>query len=559
MNQPNPSTAMAVAIIDEFVRAGVRLAVISPGSRSGALAIAAASHPGLETRIVTDERSAGFHALGHAKCAATPALAICTSGSAPAHYLPAVIEADMSLTPLIVLSSDRPAELHGIGANQTIDQADLFGSKVRGSGQLEAADAAWDQNDEWRSTVARLSALTRGVGGKPGPVHLNVAFREPTVPISDDGRTAVAEYQFDVSGKPDGAVWVRYPAPTSPVVPVGLDPTSKGLILAGEGTYDRSGLIDQGARLGWPVVATAMSGLRGEEVVGNYHDLLVSGIPERLRPDLVYVVGAIGPSQRLESLASATTTEIRVDHWGRRLDPSSTATEVLHTDPVATLREFTGDPDPGWAESWHAADRLIRSSIVVDDHLSGPAVAAALNEVDWATLVVASSLAIRDVDARLSRAGRVIANRGASGIDGFVSTALGVASAEVRVLGLTGDLAFLHDANGFLADPRGDLVVVVVDNDGGGLFDLLPQARHAPGYERLFVAPHGRDLEDVARLHRLDYARVATCAELVDASKRGLDSGGLHMIHVVLDRNTDLQTRHRIDDAARDALRSADL
>lgn len=554
MSQPNPSTAMARALIDEMARGGVRLAVVSPGSRSAALAIAAAEHPGLETRVVIDERSAGFFALGRAKATGEPAMVISTSGTAPANYLPAVVEADMSLTPLLVLSADRPAELRGVGANQTIDQNRLYGSKVRRFHQIRAPGHG-DLNDYWRCAAADAAARARGAGGRPGPVHLNVAFREPTVAVSDDGRTLSATYPHQIEGREGGGPWLLFDLPEAP------DPREPGpvdagrpLLVLGEGAYDRDGCLSFAERSGWPVLATALSGLRGRGTVSAYHHLFAGGIPPSLRPDLTVVVGAVGPSPRLESLIGAASINIRVDRWGRRLDPERTATHVIHADPVTLLEEFAGiAADPEWAGLWQKAERLARSAIeeviTSTPHQSGASAVHALNSVPWASLVAGSSLPIREVDAHLTREGIVVANRGASGIDGFVSTARGVATAGTATVAVMGDLTLWHDQNGLLAEDRDDLVMVVLDNQGGGLFDSLPQAEHAPQYERLFVTPPHRDLEALARLHGINALTVSSGDELIDAVSSGIDAGGLRLVRVPVDRKADLETRNALDDA----------
>ena len=254
---------MARAVVDELSRGGVDLVVISPGSRSAALAIAASEHPQLETRVVLDERSAAFHALGRAKATGFPAAVLSTSGTAPANYFPAIVEADMSLTPLVVLSADRPMELRGVGANQTIDQTRLFGEKVRFFTDVEAPGSDANLNESWRSTVSEAVARALGQGDRPGPVHLNLAFGEPTVPVADDGRTLVSEYPFAIDGRAAGAPWIdpaiRVPGPAD----LHLVGSSRGLIIAGEGDYDRGGVMQAAETPGWPVLATALSGIRG--------------------------------------------------------------------------------------------------------------------------------------------------------------------------------------------------------------------------------------------------------------------------------------------------------
>lgn len=545
MTHPNPSTALARVVMDELAHQGVDTVVISPGSRSGALAIAAAQHPDIETRVVIDERSAAFHALGAAKASRRPVAAVATSGSAPANFFPAVVEADMSCVPLLVISADRPAELQGIGANQTIDQRGLFGAKVRRFEGIEAPDAFVDRNEDWRRTVAGLVAISRG--STPGPVHLNVRFREPTVPVTDDGRARSEEYPFDT---PRIDLDLFEDAPGDDELP-----TLSGercLIVAGDGDYDRQAVAERAEELGWPILATALSGMRGGRVVSAYHHLMSGGLPAELVPDVVVAIGAIGPSQRLEALVASAAIQVRIDRWGRTIDPTRSATHVLRGSVVGLLDRATPSPDSGWHAVWDQANADCRSKLrsLLGDApaMSGAGVVSALNDVEWGSLVAASSLPIREVDAHVDRPGKVFANRGASGIDGFVSTALGIASRRPRVLAMAGDLSVLHDSNGFLHDGQIDLTIVVVDNRGGGLFDSLPQAEHAPDFERLFVTPPGRSLEDLARFHGLGFDEAADPKTLRKIAEESLGKSGVDLIRVPVDRGADLALRAQLDE-----------
>ena len=544
MTHPNPSTALARVVMDELVNHGVELVVISPGSRSGALAIAASESPDLATRVVIDERSAAFHALGVARSARRPVAVVSTSGSAPANYLPAVVEADMSCVPLVVVSADRPADLQGIGANQTIDQIGLFGAKVRKSESIEAPDSSVDRNEGWRRTVATLLAASGG--SPPGPVHLNVRFGEPTVPVTDDGRTRGEEYPFDTPRIDLGRSRGEGESDATPTLPSG-----RGLVVAGDGDYDREALARRARELGWPILATALSGMRGSEVISNYHHILSDGLASDLAPDLVVAVGSVGPSQRLETLAESAETQVRIDRWGRTINPTRTATHVLRGDVLELLDGVPTAHDSAWLTGWEKAAAETRARIGAalgaTGAMSGPRIVMALNDVAWEGMVVASSLPIRDVDAHLQRGGPVFANRGASGIDGFVSTALGVASRVPRTVALAGDLSLLHDSNGFLNDGDIDLTLVVMDNNGGGLFDTLPQAKHAPDFERLFVTPPGRDLEDLARFHRLGYEETGDSRALTDVVGASLERPGVDLIRVPVDRSADLEIRAQLD------------
>ena len=547
--------------MDELTRGGVKLFVISPGSRSAALAIAAAEHANAETTVVLDERSAAFHALGRAKASRSPTAVIATSGTAPANYLPAVVEADLSLVPLILLSADRPEELRGVGANQTIDQVNLYGDRVRLFNDIQAPghSGGEDLNEHWRGVASASVAASLGHSNRPGPTHINIAFREPTVPVSDDGRTIVDKYRYPISGREDGERWLPEASrqPSLAQFDVGYHP--RGVVIAGEGVYDRPRLLQVADDLGWPVLATAQSGMRGEKVVSSYHHLLAHGVPPFLIPEMVYAIGAIGPSERLEDLVASANVRIRVDYWGSHIDPRRNATHVVRAEPVAALEQFqpTGRDDRRWVEKWFDADDAMRTALakVIDKQTSstGAAIARSLNQAGWETLVVSSSLPIREIDAHLSRSGDVIANRGASGIDGFVSTALGVASTRKRTVALVGDLGLLHDSNAFLSDSHEDLVIVVVDNAGGGLFDRLPQARHAPSYERLFVAPQGRDLAHLSKFHHLHYSEVSEVSELPQVVGSRLDTSGLSLVRVPVSRAVDLEMSRQLDDVVKAA------
>lgn len=552
MTQANPSTALARVVIDELARNGVAFIVLSPGSRSGALAIAAMEHETAVVRVVIDERSAAFHALGRVKATGLPAAVISTSGTAPANHLPAIVEADMALAPLVAISADRPSELRGVGANQTIDQVGIFGAKVRYSVDIEAPGADQDSNQEWRRVVSEAVSSSLGANGRPGPVHLNIAFREPTVPVTDDGRSSSTPYTHPIDGAPDGGPWLRFELPVPPEPQIEIPASSRGLVIAGDGAYDRSGLLATATGLGWPVLATALSGLRGQGTSSCYHHLFAAGIPEHMQPDVVVAVGGIGPSERLEHLITSARLRFRVDASGRTIDPGRNATSVVHADPVRVLGATVGGSgDEAWVQGWESVDAETRR--MIEDYIgglvwpTGAGVATALNSAEWDSLVVASSLPIREVDAHLTRPGRVLANRGASGIDGFVSTALGISSVDAGVVAVSGDLSLLHDGNGFITDADHDMVMVVIDNKGGGLFDSLPQAAHAPHFERAFITPPGRRLDRLASFHDLGYSEIEDVTELPALIADRREAGGVQLIRIPVDRQWDLATRRALD------------
>lgn len=555
MTHANPSSAIAWVIVDELARCGVARAVISPGSRSTALVLALNASVEFETVVQIDERSAGFRALGISAACGHPGLAVTTSGSAVANLLPAVVEAERSATPLILLTADRPAEMVRRRTNQTMDQESVFSGFLRGRFQLGPAVDVEGEPDDWRTAVSSAVAVANGRDGAPGPVQINVAFEEPTVPVADDGRSKAVPYAAD-TGRRESRPGKRTTELSA--VPVGVSPGERSLVIAGRGDYDATALVAVCRSAGIPILATALSGARGVGTVSGYHHILVDGVPEGLEPDWVYVVGQPGPSDRLAAVMKAGTPVVHTDRWGLFSDISGTMTASLQSDPVELLKRYAADQERGWSDLWTATDGAVRDALDLvlsgSDQPTGPGIARSLDEVDWLALVVASSLPIRDVDSHLTRSGWVFSNRGLSGIDGFNSTALGVASCRPGTVAVTGDLAFLHDSNAFLTDQMPSAVFLVVDNGGGGLFDLLPQAQHAPDFERLFVTPPERDLSVLAGFHGLGFSRVESVAEVVPELKRAMESEGVDVVKVAVDRQEDLAMRRALDGAARKVL-----
>jgi 2-succinyl-5-enolpyruvyl-6-hydroxy-3-cyclohexene-1-carboxylate synthase len=326
--------------------------------------------------------------------------------------------------------------------------------------------------------------------------------------------------------------------------------------VVGEGDFDRIALHEAIGRLRWPMLATAASGLRGSDAITTYHHLLVEEVPPSLRPGMVVTVGRVGPSDRIGRLTELDVPQIQIDRWGSWNDPRRHATRLLQSDPVATLESVASSADGSLLAAWADANARMREAL--DERIdgegaaSGPLVAKGLNGVGYGRLVVASSMPVRDVDAHTVHDGPVFANRGASGIDGFVSTALGAASLGGRTLALAGDLSMLHDAGGLVSDGKGDVVFAVIDNGGGGLFDLLPPAEHAPSFERLFVTPHRLDLAAVAAAYRIEAAVVDDPTALTDVLVGSLHQGGRRMVIVPVERETDLKLRRALDDTARE-------
>jgi 2-succinyl-5-enolpyruvyl-6-hydroxy-3-cyclohexene-1-carboxylate synthase len=601
----NPSTAQATVLIDELSRCGLREAVVAPGSRSAALALAlfdastasgsGPPGPALRLHVRIDERSAAFLALGLAKSSGRPVAVVCTSGTAAAHFHAAVIEADESGVPLIVLTADRPPELRWTGTNQTIDQVKLYGGAVRWSCDVGVAEAAPGQAGYWRSLACRAWALASGAAGElPGPVHLNLPFREPVVPDrpwldrpwldrpgpdlpGPDGAGAPdGRWPDSLAGRPGGQPWTAFAEPPRTGAGVLQLPwTERGVIVCGDGSYDPEPLVRLAEAAGWPLLAEPSSNARrGAAAVPAYQHLLDS--PEFAavhRPDLIVSAGRPGLSRGQLAFLRGPGDGRPVRHVvlaqgsGRWADPARSATDV------AGAIRLTGEPadragprDPaqaGWLAAWlgagtaarRAADALLDES----DALSEPRLARDLGALlpDGALLWAGSSLPVRDLDRQLTpRPGlRVLASRGASGIDGLVSSAMGAALAHQAdgggpAVALLGDLALLHDAAGLVLgpeEPRPDLCLIVVNNDGGGIFSGLEQAAFPAPFERVFGTPHGTDLRQLAAAVGLPYRRVGRAADLPGAVSA---QAGLRLVEVRTDRAAGTALRSALGRAA---------
>ena len=584
----NPSTAFATVFTDELVRCGLREAVLAPGSRSAPLALAfhdrstAGSPAGaaLRLHVRIDERSAAFLALGLAKASRRPVALVCTSGTAAAHFHPAVIEADESGVPLLVLTADRPPELRGTGANQTIDQLKLYGSAARWFCEAGVPEARPGMAGYWRSLACRAwAAASGGAGGFPGPVHVNVPLRDPLVPDADapaDDASAAA-WPEPVDGRRDGAPWTSFPGPPGAAWPGAAEPApvdwaERGVVVCGDGDYDAGPLLELAEAAGWPVLAEPSSNARrGPNALTAYGYLLdTPGFVARHRPDVIVSAGRPGLSRGQLAFLRGSPGPVPPRHVvlaqgpGRWADPARTATCV-----VAGVRLAGPAPEPGpasaWLASWRRADAAARRAAdAVLDAAEAPAeprlardLAAALP--DGALLWAASSLPVRDLDLHMTpRAGvRVLASRGASGIDGLVSSAIGAALAHQAAGGglavaLLGDLAFLHDAPGLLLgadEPRPDLCLVVVNNDGGGIFSDLEQAALPGPFERVFGTPHGARIDGLAGAAGLPYARLERAADLPQV----LDGRGLRVVEVRTERAAGAGLRAALRTAARSA------
>lgn len=500
--------AFCATVVDEWIRGGLTHAVIAPGSRSTPLAVALAARPEVEVKVVLDERSAGFVALGVGLATGRAAVVVTTSGSAVGHLVPAAIEAHHARVPLLLATADRPWEAMDVRAPQTIDQLRLFDGLTRFSAAPGVPEDA--SRSAWRSLASRALLETRTNRSGAGPVHLNLAFREPLLPAG-----AVEPEP----GRADGQPWHRVDGAPAGLTPLGL-PGRRGLVVAGAGALPL-GTLHQ---LGWPILADPRSGARvpHARTVGAADALLRdSSFAEAHRPDVVLHTGEPWASRIVnEWLANTGAEHVVLDPDGVWPDPARVAGRVVRGQVSPAAEEAT---EAGWVEAWTAAEaaaqRAIDAVLTGDEHCASESATvrqryAALGDDD--VLFVASSMPVRDLEwFGAPREGvTVLSNRGANGIDGLVSTAAGVAWASPHrsVTALLGDLAYLHDIGGTrVSEKLENLHVVVLDNNGGAIFDFLPQSTglDSDTFTRLFTTPHDLDLATVGNVEVVRFAAGA--------------------------------------------------
>lgn len=547
----NPAPAFATTFVDQLWLSGVRHACLAPGSRSAPLAMALARQGRIRLWVHIDERSCSFFALGLAKATETTVAILCTSGTAAAEFHPAVIEADLSRTPLLVLTADRPPELREVGANQAVDQARIYGSAVRWFFDPGPPADGPEAAAGWRRLAARAVAETRAA--EPGPVHLNLPLREPLV--GEPGETVAP------TGEPALRVLRAPSPPTSEQISLAwaaLNAARRPVLVAGE-MREGGALAAAAFRLGIPVLAEPTSQLRRPGAIASSDALLRDRrFAATHAPDLVIRLGAQPTSKPLfQWLAASGARTLLVDEAGWR-DPDLAATDLLRCDAGALLGELaeTTAERSSWLEEWRRADAAaqagLEAGLAAAPLFEGSAVRELARQLPAGTDVFAgSSMPIRDVDSfwpAVDGGGRLIANRGASGIDGLVSTGLGAgAGSGRRNVVLLGDLSLYHDMNGLWAIRRHALksLVVVLDNDGGGIFSFLPQARHEDVFEEVFGTPLGLRLEEVARLYGLPFSSVSDKEGLPAALSAALAEPGPGLLAVRFGR-PDSVAAHRL-------------
>jgi 2-succinyl-5-enolpyruvyl-6-hydroxy-3-cyclohexene-1-carboxylate synthase len=593
---PNRNVLWAETLVDELAAGGLEAACISPGSRSTPLTMAFAAHDDVSVFSILDERSAAFFALGRARRTGEPTALVCTSGTAAANYHPAMIEASQARVPLLALTADRPPELRDSGANQTVDQEQLYGSAVRWYRDLPEPEATPRKLRRLRTDAAR--ALAETTGTPAGPVQLNCPFRKPLEPVDVPGDVPVDWDEGDErasEGRP-GRAYVQTTQGRPTLANDRLDALAStvadaaaGLVVAGPAdpvdvpreAYAPA-LAELGATAGFPVLADALSTVRygphvaTAPVVGAY-DGYVEALLDVVQPDVVLRFGASPTSKPLrKALAARDVRQVLVDPAGEWRDAEFATDALVAADPTHVARGVTERLDEGSeVEDSAGVDRALamddaftraveraREDDAVDAFEGAVLADAVANAPGPATVVVSNSMPVRDVDrfaGATDSAVTVLANRGASGIDGVTSTALGAGSAtDDDLVYVTGDLAFYHDMNGLLSLSRCDVdaTVVVVNNDGGGIFHELPIARFDPPFTEQFQTPHGLDFEPACELYDVPFERVDV-DEFAAAYRDAIADPGSHVLEVAFDAAESHDARSTVTEVARETARDA--
>ena len=575
MTDPNRNTLWARVLVDELAAAGVDAVCVSPGSRSTPLTVAVDRHDDIRILSHLDERSSAYFALGRARRTGAVTPLVCTSGTAAANYHPAVIEAAQSRVPMLLLTADRPPELRDSGANQTIDQEKLYGDAVRWYRDVAEPEATPRKLRSLRTTAAR--AVARATGTPAGPVHLNLPFRKPLEPTPVEGDVPPDLPEITVDSREGAFVDTTQGTPE-------LDDdalrdlaasisVSRGLLVVGPA--DSPGVDPEAVAAfahagGFPVLADPLSGVRyggvvrTTPVIGGYDGYLGERVREAWPdPEVVLRVGASPTSKPLRQyLAAVDAEQYVIDPAAGWREAEFTATDLVVADPTRLLarlsRLLSGPGGDDWRQRWTDADAAHAAALGESDRFCEGRILADVVELapDPSTLFVSNSMPVRDLDrfgAPTTASLTALGNRGASGIDGITSTALGAGSATTDDLTLvTGDLAYYHDMNGLAALRRCgvDATIVLLNNDGGGIFHMLPIEAYDPPFTSQFVTPHGLDFEPTGDLYDLSFARVdgGDRNEFRDAYTEATMSDGSHVIEV----RTDAESSHRVRERLRE-------
>ena len=579
---PDPArwnTLWGTWIVDELLRCGVDGFCLSPGSRCTPLTLAVARHPVARSIVHFDERGAAYFALGWAKASGRPVALICTSGTAAANYLPAIVEASQACVPLILLTADRPPELTDAGANQAIDQSQMFANYVRWQFALPCPDASFDR----RALLTTIDhAAFRARRSPAGPIHINCPFREPFLSSDERGDAEPARVGSDP--------YTQYVSSTSGLSPVDeqqltdvINSACRGLIVVGklQDLDESRAVLDLARRLRWPVFPDIASGLRlgvvDDFVIPYYDQLLLSpGFRTFCAPDVVLQFGTPVTSKRLLEYLAAVDAKAHMlvaDHPFRH-DPIHRLTLRIDADVAACCRHIEPRRNPAQDRAWlqrlckcnATAQAAIHMALGDTDALNEPRVAQLISENVPAegALFLGNSMPIRDMDMYASPGGArapVVANRGASGIDGTVATAAGYAHATGKpVTAVIGDLALLHDLNSLalLKQTAAPVILVVINNRGGGIFSFLPVASVTGHFDRFFATPHDFSFQHPASWFGLAYSAPTTPDAFRRAYREALQARAPSLIEVRVDRQENVCLHRALQDAVLAALQDVE-
>jgi len=579
----NPAYIYASAFVDELQRAGVRNVVICPGSRSTPLAIAFAAQPAIRTWMHVDERSAAYFGLGMSKQLHQPVALLCTSGTAAANFLPAVVEAKLTHVPLLVLTADRPHELRDNGAPQSIDQNRLYGTYAKWFVEVALPEATNAALRYIRTIAVRAAALSQAIPA--GPVHLNFPFREPLTPepIPDQPLPQVTQRDLIAwQGRSNNAPYVEVRTtlpgvPTVTTIAYLMDlvhRARRGLIIVGPNDDPplAEPLAQLAQHLGYPILADPLSQLRcGDHdqsmILSSYDAFLrIDSFIESAQPELVLRFGAMPTSKPalLYLKRYASCPLVVIDGNGGWEEPTQLASELIHSDPSAlcqsllNILEQSGESrekqppvSQEWITMWQDADRVTRQAIQAAIQVFTELANLGL---DGITLYAGNSMPVRDLDTFFwptRERIRMMGNRGASGIDGVVSSALGASAGAGQnrpTILVLGDLSFFHDLNGLLVARLHELnlTIVLINNDGGGIFSFLPQAAYPEHFERLFGTPTGLDFRLAVQMYGGQYQKVESWEQFRKGVRWGLNTGGLHVIEVTTERASNVKMHRQL-------------
>lgn len=560
-------TRYVASFVDELVQVGVTEAIVSPGSRSTPMAILMAEHPDMNVTINIDERSSAFYALGVAKATKKPVAILCTSGTAAANYFPAIVEAYYSRVPLIVLTADRPHELRDVGAPQAIDQNQLYGNHAKWFVEMALPEDSEQMLAYVRTMAGRAAGTAQSAPA--GPVHLNFPFREPLIPnLGLDhlwGTSKMAKKNVNVVvGKP--TMDEEQAQLISDVVSEKL----KGIIVCGSHGNSEFGhdVANLAETLQFPILADPLSQLRSgthpkSYILDGYDAFLRNEeFREAYKPDIIIRFGAMPVSKSLLQYIQKqkNTPQIVVDGDGGWRDPTLSATDMVYCDEIefcqAITKRIQKRSDNGWISSWIKINEIVKENINAvhqEETLFEGKVFTELQEIlpNGSTLFVGNSMPIRDLDTFFINNEKLIhalGNRGANGIDGLVSTAMGISSQNEHTVLVIGDLSFYHDLNGLLAAKHHHLnsTIVLINNDGGGIFSFLPQSQEEKHFEKLFGTPIGLDYEHVVKMYGGKFTSVENWAEFRKAISTSLNGKGLHVVEVKTDRQENVMIHRKM-------------